>query len=176
MTELHGELSRLANGKDLANELIEKWVESFNPDEACIEPDDNPFSNPLHPRIKEALDKVLVQRQARMSVVEASNHIIVHSGWGAMQRVAMQRASTDDFESAIRSLDADGLRTFMRHMITIVLRRKDYDQHFGQATDRFMDACRRIVNQPRGKSDRLPQVIRRSFEKTSLATELDQEK
>lgn len=88
-------------------------------------------------------------------MVEASNHIIEYSGWGTVQEVAMKRATADDFESAIREMDIEDLPKFMRRMIQMRLQRSTYDQHFGHATDRFIEACRTIANDQSPESDRL---------------------
>ena len=67
----------------------------------------------------------------------------------------MKRATADDFESAIREMDIEDLPKFMRRMIQMRLQRSTYDQHFGHATDRFIEACRTIANDQSPESDRL---------------------
>ena len=82
----------------------------------------------------------------------------------------MKRAKASDFESAIRNMDIDKLRRFMRRMIEMRLQRQTYDQHFGMATGRFVEACRTIAND--SASNRLAGLIKHLFARTALASEL----
>jgi hypothetical protein len=97
--------------------------------------------------------------------------IIEKSGWGTLQEVAMKRATAAEFEAAIRGMDIEKLRRFMRRMIEMRLQRATYDAHFGTATQHFMDACRAIAND--ANSPRLAALIRRLFAATALAPELN---
>lgn len=172
-TELHGILSELAGGQQLADQLVQAWIAAFHARGGTAPDDDNPFGNPLHPRIKATFDAAVAQAQAEATVVQACLHIIENSGWGAMQEIAMKKATTADFELAIRDMDLDTLRRFMRCMIQMRLQKKTYDSHFGHATERFMEACRVIVNDAAPGSSRLSKLIRRLFHGTTLEAELD---
>lgn len=172
-TELHCVLSELTGGQNLAEQVIQTWITEFQVRCGAAPTDDNPFGNPLHPDIQQAFDIAVAQQQAQTSVVEACNHIIENSGWGTLQEVAMKRATASDFEMAIREMDIEDLPKFMRRMIQMRLQRGAYDQHFGYATARFMEACRTIANDPRPESDRLAKLMKRLFARTSLATELE---
>ena len=97
-------------------------------------------------------------------------HIMENGGWGTMQEVAMKGATAADFESAIRGMEIEKLRKFMRRMIEMRLQRQTYDPHFGTATERFVEACRAIANDP--ASSRLAGLIKRLFAGTALASEL----
>ena len=133
--------------------------------------DDNPFNNPLHPKIKAEFALIKANIQANGTVVDACIHIIEKSGWGTLQEVAMQRASATDFEAAIRDMaNLDNLRRFMRRMIEIRLQSGASDPQFGSAPERFMDASRNIAND--ANSPRLAGLIKRLFESTALASEL----
>lgn len=172
-TELHGVLSELAGGQSLAEQVIQAWNAAFQARGGHAPDDDNPFGNPLHPDIQRTWDVAAAQQQAQTSVVEACNYIIEHSAWGTLQEVAMKRATADDFESAIREMDIEDLPKFMRRMIQMRLQRGTYDQHFGHATERFMEACRTIANDQSPESDRLAKLMKRLFAKTALVTELE---
>lgn len=56
-------------------------------------------------------------------MVGACLDIIDNSGWGTLQEVAMKRATAADFEAAIRGMDIDTLRRFMRRIIEMRLHR-----------------------------------------------------
>ena len=88
-----------------------------------------------------------------------------------MQEIALQKATAADFEVAIRSIeDIDVLRRFMRQMIDMRLNRETYDAHFGSASERFMEACRAIANDP--ASPRLSSLLHLLLDKTAVANEL----
>ncbi len=82
----------------------------------------------------------------------------------------MKGATAANFESTIRNLEIDNLRRFMRRMIEMRLQRQTYDSHFGTATERFVEACRTIANDP--ASSRLAGLVKRLFAGTALASEL----
>lgn len=108
--------------------------------------------------------------QAEITVVDACRQIVENGGWGAMQEITIRNATAADFESAIRSADIKTLQKFMRRMIEMRIHRQNYDQHFGTSTEKFVDACRNIVNDPR--SSRLGGLIKRLFDATPIASEL----
>ena len=82
----------------------------------------------------------------------------------------MKGATAADFESAVRNMEIEKLRRFMRRMIEMGLQWQTYDPHFGTATKCFVEACRSIANNP--DSGRLAGLIRRLYSGTALASEL----
>lgn len=171
-TELHDILSGLEGGQAVGTQVIQAWIVAFQGAGAPASNDDNPFGNPLHSEIKAAFDAANAHAQSQATVVEACNYIVEQSGWGTMQEVAMKRATTADFESAIRDMSVESLPKFMRRMIQMRLQRGTYDPHFGNATERFMEACRAIANDQNPESARLAKLMKTLFAKTALATEL----
>lgn len=172
-TELHGILSELADGQQLADQVVQAWVAGFNTRGDTAPDEDNPFSKPLHPSIKDTFDAAVAQVHAKATVVQACLHIIENNGWGTMQEVAMKNATAEDFELAIRDMDLDTLPRFMRRMIQMRLQKETYDLHFGHATERFMEACRLIANDTVPGSTRLSKLIKRLFHGTTLEAELN---
>lgn len=172
-TELYGVLGELAGGQVLGDQVIQAWIAAFQARGGPAPDDDNPFNNPLHPDIRAAFDAAVAHEQAQATVVQACNHIIENSGWGTLQEVAMKRATAADFESAIRNMDIEHLPRFMRRMSQMRLQKGTYDSHFGQATDRFMEACRAIANDQSPASARLSKLINRLFRGTALEAELN---
>lgn len=173
VTELHEVLSELDNGQDLAEKVVQAWIAAFKARGESVPDDDNPFGTHLHPDIQATFDAAVDQQQAQATVVEACNHIFKHNGWGTLQEMAMKRATASDFDSAIREMDIENLPTFMRRMIQMRLQRSTYDPHFGDATSRFVEACRAIANDQSTESARLAKLIKRLFAKTVLASELE---
>jgi hypothetical protein len=172
-TELHDILAGLEGGQVVGTWVIQAWIVAFQGSGAPAPIDDNPFGSPLHCDIRAAFDAANAHAQSQATVVEACNHIVEQSGWGTMQEVAMKRATTADFESAIRDMSVESLPKFMRRMINMRLQRGTSDPHFGNATERFMEACRAIANDQSPESMRLAKLMKTLFAKTALATELD---
>lgn len=169
-TELDLALKNLPGGAAIGNTIIDKWIAAFRARKLEKVNDENPFNRPLHPAIKAEFAAINADAEARTTVLDACMQIIEDSGWGAMQEVAMKRATAADFEVAIREMDINKLRRFMRRMIEMRLQREVYDPHFGTATERFVEACRAIANDT--ASPRLAELIRRLFEGTAIAREL----
>ena len=170
-TQLDTALTKMPGGSPIGAAIIDCWIATFKASNPTSVNDENPFNNPLHPRIQAEFAAIKSSAQANATVVDACMDIIQNSGWGALQEVAMKRATASDFETAIRDMeDLDMLRRFMRRMIEMRLQRETYDPHFGTATERFVEACRTIGNDP--TSPRLASLINRLFAGTALAAEL----
>lgn len=169
-TQLYEVLSELPDGNALGQAIIDGWIAGFVAGDHHDVEDDNPFNNPIHPAIKAAFDAAKERVHASATVVDACVAIIDNSGWGTLQEMAMKRATVADFDAAIRGMDIDTLRRFMRRMIEMRLQRATYDAHFGTATQHFMEACRAISNDV--NSPRLAGLIKKLFERTALAVEL----
>lgn len=171
VTQLGSALEKLPGGSEIGETIIEGWIEAFKASKPNTVIDDNPFNNPLHPKIQAEFAAIKANIQASATVIDACMDIIENSGWGTLQEVAMQRATATDFEVAIREMDdLDKLRRFMRRMMEMRLQRETYDPHFGTATERFVEACRTIANDT--TSPRLAGLIQRLFSGTALASEL----
>lgn len=168
-TKLNDALAKLPGGGPIGQAIIDGWIAAFkarNPADI----DDNPFNNPLHPAIKAEFAAIKTQTQANATVIDACMHIMENSSWGTLQEVAMRQATATDFEVAIRGMGIEELRRFMRRMTEMRLQRTKYDQHFGSATERFMEACRTITND--AASPRLAGLVKRLFEGSALESEL----
>lgn len=170
VTQLHDTLSELPGGKALGQMIIDEWIAAFEAGDYNKVEDGNPFNNPIHPDIKAVFDAAQASIQANTTLIETCIHIIDNRGWGTLQEVAMKRATVADFDAAIRGMDIDTLRRFMRRMIDMRLQRETFDPHFGTATQNFMDACRAISND--SNSPRLAALIKKLFARTALAVEL----
>ncbi|RVT82457.1 P-loop NTPase fold protein [Inhella crocodyli] len=171
-TQLFDTLSEITDGQNLGQAIVDAWIAAFEAGDHHDFDDDNPFNSPIHPDIKVAFDAAKARVQASASVVDACISIIDNSGWGTLQEMAMRRASAEDFDAAIRGMDIDTLRRFMRRMIEMRLQRETFDAHFGTATQHFIDACRAIAND--SNSPRLSALVKKLFARTALAVELTQ--
>lgn len=170
-TQLASALAKMPGGAQIGEAIVDAWIGAFKASNRTTVTDDNPFNNPLHPKIEAEFAGVEATAHANATVFDACMHIIEGSGWGTLQEVAMRRATAKDFETAIREMeDLDKLRRFMRRMIEMRLQRETYDCHFGTATERFVEACRTIASD--AASPRLASLIQRLFDGTALASEL----
>lgn len=170
-SELEGILADISDGANIGQSIINNWIDAFKGGKSEFVADDNPFNRPLHNNIVAAFDSANTQVQAQTTVLDACMYIFDNAGWGTRQELAMKRATADDFESIIRSSEVEKLPRFMRRMIEMCLQKETYDPHFGAATDQFLEGCRNIFNDP--SSRRLSKLIKRLFENTTLATELN---
>lgn len=169
-SELDIALADIPGGAAIGQAIVDGWIAAFSAKKHEQVSDDNPFNRPLHRAIAAEFSAIKTQAQARTTVLDACMHVIDSRGWGTMQEVAMKGATAADFESAIRNMEIEKLRRFMRRMIEMRLQRQTYDLHFGTATERFVEACRTIGNDP--ASSRLAGLIKRLFAGTALASEL----
>ena len=170
-TELQSVLAMLPGGAAIGDAIIDGWIEAYRKSNPSTVNDENPFANPIHPKIQTEFDAIKATAHANATVVEACMYIIENSGWGTLQEVALGRATVADFEAAIRNMEDLGkLARFMRQMIKMRLQPEVFDPHFGTATERFVEACRAIVND--AASPRLASLVHRLFHGTPLASEL----
>ena len=169
-SELDLALAGIPGGAGIGQKIVDGWIAGFKAQKHERVDDENLFNRPLHKAIAAEFAAVNAQAQARTTVLDACMYVIEKSGWGTMQEVAMKGATAADFEAAIRNMEIEKLRRFMRRMIEMRLQRQTYDPHFGTATERFVEACRTIANDP--ASSRLAGLIKRLFAGTALASEL----
>jgi len=169
-SELDIALADIPGGATIGQAIVDGWIAAFKAMKHEWVNDENPFNRPLHKAIAAEFAAVNTQAQARTTVLDACMYVIENNGWGTMQEVAMKGATAADFESTIRNMEIDKLRRFMRRMIEMHLQRQTYDPHFGTATERFVEACRSIANDP--ASSRLAGLVKRLFAGTALASDL----
>ena len=170
VSDLDIALEGIPGGAATGQAIVDGWIASFKAQKRDRINDDNPFNRSLHKAIAAEFAAINAQTQARTSVLDACMHVLENGGWGTMQEVAMKSATAAAFETAIKNMEIETLRRFMRRMIEMRLQRRTYDQHFGTATERFVEACRTIANDP--ASSRLAGLIKRLFARTALASEL----
>lgn len=170
-TELCQALIPLPGGQGVGEAIVGGWLDGFRTQQLEDINDENPFGKSLHPDIEAEFKAIKAHAQTRETLFAACKYIVEHSGWGTRQEIAMKTATVADFESAIRSLDIDDLRFFMRHMLKMRIQKHTYDPHFGTATNRFVEACRNIVSDE--ASGRLGTLIKRLFKDSNLETDID---
>ncbi|WP_027820547.1 P-loop NTPase fold protein, partial [Paraburkholderia bannensis] len=163
VTILFNELAALQGGNEVGEAFVQAWIKEFRTREKSRGNYDDDFDN-LHPAIVAEIkaDQAHQAHQAERataSLLEVVRRIVKQSGWGANEEFAMRKATALDFEATIRGANMEDRSFFLRHMIRMRNERRNYDSHFGNATQRFVDACRAILSAP--ASDRLARLIRR---------------
>lgn len=170
-TQLNLSIEKFQGGAEIGQSIIDGWIKAFKVTNPTTVNDENPFNNPLHKDILAEFAAIKTNTQTKNTVVDTCTYIIENNGWGTLQEVTMRQATAGDFEAAIREMeDLDKLRRFMRRMIEMRLQNETYASHFGEATERFVEACRTIASDT--ASPRLAGLVKRLFEGTALASEL----
>lgn len=170
-TQLHDVLADYPDGRQIGQEMIDRWIQAFLANPPRQVSAENPFDRPLHPAVKSVFDEINANAQEKITVVDVCMTIAEKRSWGAMEGAAMRHATASDFESAIRGMEIDSLPKFMRLMIEMSLQPEVYEPHFGTASKRFVEACRAIANDR--EAPRLVRLIRHLFKNTSLAAQLE---
>jgi hypothetical protein len=170
ITSLHELISGLSGGAPIADAMVDNWIVAFRA--RAVEGFDfhNMFQRPIHPRIKAEFDAAKAAAHTKTTVFEACEWVAKNSGWGHKQEAVMKSATVQDFEATIKSLDAENLKLFMCRFVDMCVNRATYQQHFGKATDHFIEACRNICAAP--GSGRLGGLIKLLFEDAKLLAEL----
>lgn len=171
VTELESILKDMPGGAEVGAAILEGWITSFKSSNPVTVPERNLFNKPLHPAIQAEFAAIKTQSEANATVLDACIEVIEKGGWGTLQEVTMKKATAADFERIIREMeDLDKLRLFMHGMIDMRLQRETYEPHFGDAMEKFIEACRSISND--AGSPRLAGLIKRLFSGSSLESEL----
>jgi hypothetical protein len=165
-------VDQLPGGESVSRTALDRWIAAFK--KTTVQPDHyrDPFGRRVHPTIQAELDEIECNTISSVTVVEACEYMVRHSGWGVREELAMKSATTQDFEEAIRRLDVRRLQVFMRRMLEMTGHRDGYREHFGDATVRFADACRKIAVDPH--SGRLGALIKGLFSGAGLGHLVEQ--
>lgn len=105
-TKLLRELDR----GDLADELIDFYLDARAADKGILDLDDHPFSREIKdPVIWERFNKRKAETKLLIPLSEAVMHIVEHAGWSNTQIEALQAASEDDFYALFKQDHGDEL-------------------------------------------------------------------
>jgi hypothetical protein len=166
-TSFHDAVEELPGGLDVAVTMLEDWIAAFKAKNFDDFDDENPFGRKVHPAIQAQFEAIKISAQSKMTVFDACEYIVKNSGWGTRQELAMKAATTADFENIIKTIDVKGLRLFMRRMLEMTMQSGGYQSHFGTATERFVDACKNITQDP--TLSRLTKLIKNLFLNAKLS-------
>ena len=80
ITTIHELISELPGGIEVAESMIEKWIQAFQTPANENFSNENFWNRPLHPQIKDAIDAAKASIQAKTTVFDACYHIATNSG------------------------------------------------------------------------------------------------
>ncbi|SKC99122.1 KAP family P-loop domain-containing protein [Burkholderia sp. CF099] len=169
VTYLHDVISQLPEGTAVAEQIVDEWLSAFKLRDRQ-ESADNPFQRSFHPRIQAEFDAIKQTAEASTTLLDACRYISEHQGWGARQRVAMNRVTAEEIEATIKAIDVEDLKSLLSNLLHMCTQRGAYGHDFGKTLDNFILACRRIANDP--GSGRLGRLIRLLFEDAKLELQL----
>jgi hypothetical protein len=169
ITYLHDVISELPEGAQIAKQIVDVWISAFKLRDKQ-ELAENPFQRSFHPRIQAEFDAITQTAEASTTLLDACRYISEHQGWGARQRVAMNKVTAEEIEATIKAVDVEDLKSLLSNLLYMCTQRGAYGHDFGKTLDNFIVACRQIVDDP--ESGRLGRLIRLLFEDAKLGSKL----
>lgn len=166
----HQLIAELNGGQGIADAMVNGWVAAFEEKKIENFEFENFWGHPIHPDIQAAFDAAKARSHASLTVFDACKHIVMYSGWGSKQEATLRAATVQDFEAVIRNIEAAHLRLFMGRFMEMCVQAGTYSDHFGNATNVFMDACKNIYNDP--AVPRLAKLIETLFKNANLEAHL----
>ena len=168
VSAMEKQMTDLPGGADLGARLIDGWLAHFATIADKTEFGESPFDQPLHPRLKAAIDGARNARIHSATVVDAVRFLMEHDGWGHREETTMRAASVDDFETAMRTLRGRDFKLFVLKCLDILEQNQMYESHFGEAGRNFLLACRRIEEAER--TQRFGKLLRTLFADSKVPT------
>jgi len=166
VTALGKQMADLPGGAKLEEALIDGWLAHFATIADKAEFGESSFSQPLHPKLKAAIDGARDARIHSATVIDAIKHLLENDGWGHREEAAMRAATIDDFETAMRTLRGRDFKFFVLKSLDILEQNKMYERHFGQAGMNFLEACWRIARAE--KENRFGRLLRTLFAESKV--------
>lgn len=138
-------IDKLPGGKHISDQLVDKWITTFE------KRDLSQFEEPtrlgeFHPRIQDAFKSKINKVHSSLSISEACQHIEESSGWSDPQERALRNATVQMFEHAIKNVPIDELKIIFKQMMMCVTNYSGRGHFFGNASDKFIQACKKIVS------------------------------
>lgn len=161
VTALCESIEELQGGDTTAKAMLDRWIAEFKKQKNEDFDDENMFGRRLNPTIQAEFEALKNHAQSKVTLLEACEFIAKHSGWNTRQELAMKAATVADFQNTIRDIGIDDLRMFMRRMLEMTMQPGGYREHFGHATDRFVEACKNLAQDP--DTGRLGKLITKLF-------------
>ncbi|WP_157272117.1 hypothetical protein [Azohydromonas aeria] len=154
ITALHYHVSSLEGGDVLGSRMIDAWIghllelsknEGVNPDSFVL---DDFFGETVHPDIANAYKQAHNSLIKTRSLLDVCLWMVERNGYSSEDETVMRAATIDDFEKTILSITSEPLKTFMLKNIDIYKKRHTNFERFGSASVNFIEACKRILQNP----------------------------
>ncbi|MNP11567.1 hypothetical protein D3C76_1037620 [compost metagenome] len=148
VTELHGMISEISIGSEIAEELVQHWISNFHSNNPETYENDHTVHTRIHKDIQNAIKNSKPKNKMKLDLSSTCIHISETNSWDTIHETTMRRASPLDFEAAMYTMNAINLKDFMALMTKIYKNKETYEKHFGTAGDNFYEACQTIINDP----------------------------
>ena len=170
VSSLHETISELTGGASIANAMLADWLRAFNAVERTEFRHDAESDRRLHSEIKAAFIATERRLHPTPPLIDACLQI-ASDRWDSGERAALQEATPESYEQAIKSLSGDDLKKFMKKNIELYVSRAGYETEFGDAMENFAKACRSICHG--NDSPRLSRLLRLLFVHAKVGSVLD---
>jgi hypothetical protein len=157
VSALYGHVSSLQGGNDVAELLIDTWVERFAPSDT-ERTELESFYAPVkgyHPKVVAACVEKRRARAPGLTIFGSLERISRTGDWGGEQEY-LNACSVDAFRSALIELPPASLRLVVAKMLEMGLNRSAYSG-FSTAIGTFLNACDGIASDP--SSGRLGKIL-----------------
>ncbi|MES2187908.1 MAG: hypothetical protein V4505_25380 [Pseudomonadota bacterium] len=135
----------LPGGADIGARMIARWIEGMEAYGGNYTDWTEHAHGPIHPDILAKVAERKVQMTPELSLPEQVLKMATQMGWNPADSERLAASTVEEYVAAIRSLGADDLKAFMSKNVEWLRDRATYENRFGGAMDRFLDACRWIV-------------------------------
>jgi hypothetical protein len=176
LTALHQSLGNIDGGKELADRMIEVWLDNYRAKQTDTKTGgfdfDGILKRELHPAIAAEFEARKAAANPLPSLLDVCVSVIKNSGWGDLEEKAMQASTPEQYEDEIRKLAGKDLQTFMLKSMDFYVNRGTYEKHFAPALQNFLLACRSICQQD--DNPRRTQLVRKVFRNSHIEAELNE--
>jgi len=168
-TSLSRAVETLPNGEELANNIIDSWLQK-SVLKLTSNYEDSFFPDSLHPKIQETIQNLIKQREATLTIVDVCREIVKHSGWSSRHENALNAATLLDWRETLRGADPDDLKLVVLKMRDMCLNRKSAYSAFEPAIVSYIKVCSEIS---KDTSNRLSRLILGVFQNAGISELLD---
>ncbi|MGY4494888.1 P-loop NTPase fold protein [Pseudomonas sp. TE3610] len=161
---------QLTGNTEASTAMIQEWLEAFREDyKNGYRPQlDSEF--PVHPAIIQEVSRLQALDDSHLSVLEVYKSLENSPGWSKKEERALRAATTEAYDEAIRAHQGEDLKTILLKGTNLLENRASLTEHFGETSDRFLEACRSIYH---GEPDsRLADIIARVFSASTVKADL----
>lgn len=176
VTSLHFIASRLKDGEEVGNQLIDQWIAAFRDVQetdraAKLTSSHNFFQRKVHPDIEKEVRRQLALQQKEITVLEVCRSISEKQGWGQPEIDLMSTITASEYEAAIVSATGPDLKILLLQSIDFVKNPTLYGVFTKNGANAFVEACRAIVQ--RDPNSRRAHLLREVFSDAGMQSRLD---